>query len=83
MTRSDSGCLNVDLDGVLELLRKSKKLKKVVFRDVISSGIQLPSDYIKEKLTEQRDDFQLRKYIVKKPISPYRIKKMECYFEVI
>ena len=44
---------------------KRKKSKKSVCWSVISLGGQLPSDYIKQKLAEEYENFQLRKYIVK------------------
>ena len=50
---SDDTCVNLDLCGVLELLRKGKKLKRITFRGMLSSGNQIPSDYLKEKLVEQ------------------------------
>ena len=76
---SDNMCMNIDLHGVLGLLRKCKKLKKVVFENVKSSGEYLPSHYIKQKLDEQQDNFQLRKYIVKSGYSR-RLTKNEMLF---
>ena len=59
----DSGCLNIDLCGVLQLLLKGKKLRTILFYNVISSGEYLPSYYLNKKLFEQeKADFQLQKY---------------------
>ncbi|KAG2220803.1 hypothetical protein INT45_012472 [Circinella minor] len=63
---SDSPLCNVDLSGVWELLRKSKKLKRILFMRMILLGEGIPSIYLTKKLAEQQqDDFQLRKYVVK------------------
>ncbi|KAI7854584.1 hypothetical protein BDC45DRAFT_118901 [Circinella umbellata] len=63
--RSDSMCLNVDLYGVLELLRRCKTLKRVSFRWPKSCGERLTSAYLHDKLAEQQEnDIQLRKYYV-------------------
>ncbi|KAI7848105.1 hypothetical protein BDC45DRAFT_524317 [Circinella umbellata] len=58
-------CLNLDLCGVLDLLRKSKKLKNIVFEGMVS--FEHPSSYyLKKKLVEQQQtNIQLRKFIVK------------------
>ena len=82
---SDNGFLNINICGVLELLRKGKKLRKVVFRGVISFADEAPSDYLKEKLVlQQRNSFQLRKYIVE-PGYPRRLndKSFESDLEII
>ena len=62
---SHSGYLNLDLLGVLELLRKGRKLRKVHFRGVVSYGKLSPSQYLKVKLVEQQQsNIQFRKYVV-------------------
>ncbi|KAI7854582.1 hypothetical protein BDC45DRAFT_507609 [Circinella umbellata] len=64
-TPSYTTCMNVDLYGVLDLLRKCRKLKRVVFTRVKSYGEHPPSVYFEEKLVEQQqNNLQLRKYIV-------------------
>ncbi|KAI7847303.1 hypothetical protein BDC45DRAFT_526540 [Circinella umbellata] len=63
----DGGWLNVDLCGIMELLRKCKKLKKVVFQAVRAFGEHLPSYYLEKKLAEeQKDNFYLQKFVVEK-----------------
>ena len=66
LATADNACLSLDLCGVLELLRKGRKLRMAVFCLVISSGNHIPYDYLKTKLVEQKQsNFQLRKYVVK------------------
>ena len=78
--RSDNVCLNIGLRGVLELLRTCKWLKKILFQNVVTYGKHLPSHYIKQKLNDQQDNFQLRKYIVKVEY-PWRSKENEMLFK--
>ncbi|KAI7854622.1 hypothetical protein BDC45DRAFT_507692 [Circinella umbellata] len=69
---SDKTCLNLDLCGVLDLLRKSKKLKSVLFEEVASFEY-LSSYYLKNILVKQQQiNLQLRKYSV---------EPSEYYFE--
>ncbi|KAG2218184.1 hypothetical protein INT45_003610 [Circinella minor] len=68
-------CLNLDLCGVLDLLRKSKKLKNVVFEEVVSFNY-LSSYYLKKKLVEQQQtNLHLRKFIVKPGDRFYSVAK--------
>ena len=61
----DSACWNLDLCGVLELLPKARKLRKVVIKGVVSPGNHIPSAYLKKILAEQQqNNLQLLKYIV-------------------
>ncbi|KAG2220797.1 hypothetical protein INT45_012466 [Circinella minor] len=80
----DGELLNVNLCGIMELLRKCKKLKRVNFQPMISFGEHLPSYYLEEKLAEeQKDNFQLQKFIVQGPELPFYDKNLEVSVEII
>ena len=83
LVTSDNVCSNADLCGILKLLRKASKLRKVVLKGVVSSGNHIPSHHLKKTLAEQqKNNLQLRKCVV---IPTYRkcLMDTENLFEII
>ncbi|KAI9268110.1 hypothetical protein BDA99DRAFT_504857 [Phascolomyces articulosus] len=50
LVAQEKGLVNVDLSGIMELLRKGPKLKAVWFQGIASFGDRIPSDVIKDQI---------------------------------